>query len=209
LPKATRVRFGRCAIVRFRFAAAAAFLTFRRATAFCAAVIQWLFGSGIRCGFGVFPTAAIYDHRTFFSRTNGMRGATDYDDERALKSPVNQVVAVVSPETDLQKVISALHSAGFPEDSIGVLRGQKDAHKLDPASGRHGWLARLAKIGPDFGDLDEKYLKGYADALRAGSTVIAVVAEPGSKRREVADLLKRFGASHVNSYGMFIIEALG
>jgi len=25
----------------------------------------------------------------------------------------------------------------------------------------------------------------------------------------VADLLKRFGASHVNSYGMFIIEALG
>jgi hypothetical protein len=50
LPKATRVRFGRCAIVRFRFAAAAAFLTFRRAAAFCAAVIQFLFGSGIRRG---------------------------------------------------------------------------------------------------------------------------------------------------------------
>ena len=118
-----------------------------------------------------------------------MRGATDYHDERALKNPVNQVVAVVSPETDLQKVISALHSAQFPEVSIGVLRGQKDAHKLDPASGRHGWLARLAKIGPNFGDLDERYLKGYADALHAGSTVSAVVAEPGSKRREVADLL--------------------
>jgi hypothetical protein len=50
LPKATRVRFGRCAIVRFRFAAVAAFLTFRRAAAFCAAVIQWLFGSAIRSG---------------------------------------------------------------------------------------------------------------------------------------------------------------
>jgi hypothetical protein len=150
-----------------------------------------------------------YDHRTFVWRTSGMRGATDYDDERALKNPVNQVVAALGPETDLQKVISALHRAGFPEDSIGVLRGQKDAHKLDPASGRHGWLARLAKIGPNFGDLDEKYLKGYADALHAGSTVIAVVAEPGSKRREVADLLKRLGARHVNSYGMFTIEALG
>ena len=138
-----------------------------------------------------------------------MRGATDYDDERALKNPVNQVVAVLSPETSLQKVIAALHAAGFSEESIGVLRGEKDAHKLDPASGRHGWLARLAKIGPNFGDLDEKYMRSYAGALRAGSTVIAVVAEPGDKRREVADLLKRFGASHVNSYGMFSIEALG
>jgi hypothetical protein len=138
-----------------------------------------------------------------------MRGATDYDDKRALKNPVNQVVAVVSSETDPQKVISALHGAGFPEESIGVLRGEKDAQKLESASGRHGWLARLAKIGPNFGDLDEKYLRTYADALRAGSTVIAVVAEPGSKRREVADLLKRFGASHVNSYGLFTIEALG
>jgi hypothetical protein len=37
--------------VRFRFAAAAAFLTFRpRAAAFCAAVIQLLFGSGIGRG---------------------------------------------------------------------------------------------------------------------------------------------------------------
>ena len=138
-----------------------------------------------------------------------MRGATDYDDERALKNPVNQVVAVLSPETSLQKVIAALHAAGFSEESIGVLRGEKDAHKLDPASGRHGWLARLAKIGPNFGDLDEKYMRSYAGALHAGSTVVAVVAEPGDKRREVADLLKRFGASHVNSYGMFTIEALG
>ena len=138
-----------------------------------------------------------------------MRGATDYDDERALKNPVNQVVAVLSPETGLQKVIAALHAAGFSEESIGVLRGEKDAHKLDPASGRHGWLARLAKIGPNFGDLDEKYMCSYAGALHAGSTVVAVVAEPGDKRREVADLLKRFGASHVNSYGMFTIEALG
>jgi hypothetical protein len=39
--------------------------------------------------------------------------------------------------------------------------------------------------------------------------VIAVVAEPGSKRREVADLLKRYGGTYINSYGMFSIEALG
>jgi hypothetical protein len=37
-----------------------------------------------------------YDHRTFVWRTSGMRGATDYDDERALKNPVNQVVAALA-----------------------------------------------------------------------------------------------------------------
>jgi hypothetical protein len=37
-------------------------------------------------------------------------------------------------------------AAGFPEDSIGVLRGQKDAHKLDPPL----WPAWLAsEIGED------------------------------------------------------------
>jgi hypothetical protein len=35
LPSAVRVRLGKCAIVRFRFAAAAAFFTFLRAAARC------------------------------------------------------------------------------------------------------------------------------------------------------------------------------
>ena len=69
-----------------------------------------------------------------------MRGATDYDDERALKNPVNQVVAVLGPETDLQKVISALHAAGFSEDSIGVLRGRKMLTNLiQLLAGTGGW----------------------------------------------------------------------
>ena len=38
LPKAVRVRLGRCAIVRFRFAVAAAFLMLRRAAVRCFAV---------------------------------------------------------------------------------------------------------------------------------------------------------------------------
>jgi len=52
-------------------------------------------------------------------------------------------------------------------------------------------------------------MKGYADALRHHETVIAVVATLGSKRCEIADLLKRYGAKLINSYGMFSIEGLG
>ena len=138
-----------------------------------------------------------------------MKGATDYEDQGDLKNPVNQVVAILSREADLRTIIAELHKAGFESDAIGVLSGRSDAHKLDAASGREGWLAKLAQIGPGFGDLDSGNLKDYAEALRQNETVIAVVATPGSKRREIADLLKQHGAKFINSYGMFSIEGLG
>jgi hypothetical protein len=138
-----------------------------------------------------------------------MKGATDYEDEGSLKNPVNQVVAVLPSNTDAGAVIRSLNQAGFSEESIGELSGRQDAHKLDAASGKHGWLAKLAQIGPEFGDLDAHYLRNYLRALENNRTVIAVVSNDGKKRREIADLLKRFGATYINSYGTFSIEGLG
>ena len=137
-----------------------------------------------------------------------MEDATDYEDEGSLKNPINQVIGVLDPEVDAEELIRSLRDAGFSHDSIGILVGPKDAHKLDDASGKHGWLAKLAQIGPSLGDLDAHHLRNYAKALEMGRTVIAISAEPGSKRREVAGLLKRHGASYINSYGLFSIEAL-
>jgi hypothetical protein len=110
-----------------------------------------------------------------------MEGATDYEDQSSLKNPVNQVVAVLAPEIDTREVVSSLRQAGISEDSVGVLFGRQDAHKLDVALGKHGWLAKLAQIGPSFGDLDAHHLRNYAKALQTGRAVMAVVAEPGSK----------------------------
>jgi hypothetical protein len=138
-----------------------------------------------------------------------MKGATDCEDQGDLKSPVHQVVAILPSETDLPKIIADLHKTGLAPDGIGVLSGRRDAHKLEAASGKHGWLAKLAQIGPEFGDLDAGNMKDYAEALRHNNVVIAVVATRGSKRRAVADLLKQHGASLINSYGLFSIEGLG
>jgi hypothetical protein len=110
---------------------------------------------------------------------------------------------------DPAKVVADLHAAGFASEDIGVLCGGEDAHKLDAAVGRQGWLAKLAQIGPGFGDLDASNMKEYAQALRHNETVIAIVATHGSKRREIAELLKQHGAKLINSYGMFSIEGLG
>jgi hypothetical protein len=81
-----------------------------------------------------------------------------------------------------------LNEAGFSEDSIGVLSGRQDAHKLNAASGKHGWLAQLAHIGPSVSDLDA-HLRNYIRALQSNRTVIAVVGDDGNKRREIANLV--------------------
>jgi len=74
------------------------------------------------------------------SKTDVMEGATDYEDESSLKNPVNQVLAVLDPGVDTKAVIQSLNEAGFPEDSIGILGGRKDADKLDKASeSMDGW----------------------------------------------------------------------
>jgi hypothetical protein len=112
-------------------------------------------------------------------------------------------------EADLQRIVTNLHKAGLASDDIGVLSGREDARKLDAASSRQGWFAKVAQIGPGFGDLDAANMKDYAEALRHSETVIAVVATLGSKRCEIADLLKQHGAKFINSYGMFSIEGLG
>jgi hypothetical protein len=138
-----------------------------------------------------------------------MKGATDYEDEGDLNNPVNQVVAGLPGEADVRSIVTELNKAGFASDDIGILSGQKDAHKLDAASGKQGWFAKLAQIGPEFGDLDAGNLNDYAEALRNNQTVVAVSAAPGSKRRKIADLLKQRGAKFINSYGLFSIEGLG
>jgi hypothetical protein len=138
-----------------------------------------------------------------------MRRATDYEDQGDLKNPINQVVAIVPHEADLQSLVADLNEGGFTSEGIGFSSGREDAHKVDGAPGRQGWLTKLARIGRGFGDLDAGNMKGYAEALRHNETVIAVVATLGSKRRAIADLLKQYGAKLINSYGMFSIEALG
>ncbi|HEY2424185.1 MAG TPA: hypothetical protein VGH55_08775, partial [Chthoniobacterales bacterium] len=119
------------------------------------------------------------------------------------------VIAILPREADVEGIVADLHKVGFASDDIGVLSGRDDAHKLDAASGKQGWSAKLAQIGPGLGDLDAGNMKDYAEALRHNERVIAVVATLGSKRREIADLLKQHGAKFINSYGMFSIEGLG
>jgi hypothetical protein len=137
-----------------------------------------------------------------------MKDATNYEEQRDPKNPTNQVVAIVPHEADLQRIVGDLHEAGFASEGIGVLSALEDAQKLDVASGRQGWLAKLAQIGPGPSDSDTSNRRAYAEALSHHETVIAVVATLESKRRKIANVLKHYGAKLINSYGRFSVEGL-
>jgi hypothetical protein len=60
----------------------------------------------------------------------------------------------------------------------------------------------------DKGDLKDPVNQVVA-ILPSEADLKTVIAELGSKRREIAVLLKQHGATFVNSYGWFSIEGLG
>jgi hypothetical protein len=137
-----------------------------------------------------------------------MEGATNYDNVSALNTPENQVIGVLPEDHGLEALLQELHAKGIPEDKIGVLIGEKDVQKLEPVAGEKGLVSGVVRRGLDFGDVDRDYLQKYAEAVRQGGRLIAVVETDGERRREIGVLLTRYGALMVNSFGQFSVEGI-
>ena len=137
-----------------------------------------------------------------------MEGATNYDNVSELSTPENQVVGILPPGGELRDLLQELHAEAIPEDKIGVLFGEADARKLEPVAGEKGVVSGLVRRGLDFGDVDRDYLQKYAEAVRQGGRLIAVVEKDGERRREIGRLLTRHGALMVNSFGQFSVEGI-
>jgi hypothetical protein len=87
-----------------------------------------------------------------------------------------------------------------------VLSGAKRVVKFDSASGRKGWLAKLATSGVDLGDRDTDYIKEYRDAILNGQTVITVWARDPELKDRARQILKAGGASFITFFGPFATE---
>ncbi len=137
-----------------------------------------------------------------------MEGATNFEGKEKLNHPENQIFAILDDSAKSSAAIAALNRAGFEEDLIGILSGPADASKLDAASGKEGFLAKLFSIGVEMGDRDADYLRFYRKALMEGKSVIAVVAADDATREKVQELLKANGAHGMTLFGRFVVEAL-
>jgi hypothetical protein len=137
-----------------------------------------------------------------------MDEATDFQDQKSLAHPRDQVYAVIRVEESARRAAKELNQIGIEPAEIGLLLGKEDATKLDAATGEHGFLAKVARIGLEMGDRDDDYLAYYRRALLEGYAVVTVVTHDHTSREKVRTLLKTCGAHAMTYFGQFTTEIL-
>jgi hypothetical protein len=123
--------------------------------------------------------------------------------------PTNRVVGTVTDVDAARAAVDALAGAGFARDAIDVLHGEQDLHRLDPSGEEHGVFARLqrALIHAAAGS-EIKHLNYHVEDVRAGKSVIMVLAPAGRSRDEAAAILHAHGAEFVGFYGRWAYESM-
>jgi uncharacterized protein (TIGR02246 family) len=124
--------------------------------------------------------------------------------------PTNRVVGTIEHAKDADSAVTALVEAGFDRQSIDVLRGDEDLGRLDPAGAEHGVLERLQRALLRMGGPVEEYkhLMHHVEDVRAGRSVIMVLAPERGARTIAADILSAHGAEFVGFYGRWAWEGL-
>jgi hypothetical protein len=135
-----------------------------------------------------------------------MDEATDFEDEESLNHPRSQVYAIFHHVETARRAAKELNQIGIEPAGIGLLVGNEDAAKLDAATGEHGFLAKVVRMGLEMGDTDTDYLGYYRRALLQGYAVIAVVTHDDASRTKVRTLLKTCGAHAMTYFGQFSTE---
>lgn len=123
--------------------------------------------------------------------------------------PTNRVAGTITDLAAARRAVDALIAAGFAPDTIDVLHGEQDLHRLDPSGGEHGVFAQLqrALIRAAAGS-EIKRLNYHVEDVRAGKSVIMVLAPEGRSRDLAADILHAHGAEFVGFYGRWAYESM-
>ena len=137
-----------------------------------------------------------------------MEQASEFDDRESLTIPVDNILAIIKDSDEATGIVEALNHSGFSPNDIGVLSGINDAAKLDAASGKKGFFAKLATAGVDMGDRDIDYIKQYRRAVLNGRTVIAVAAKDNDARDKARQILRAHGARFITFFGRFVTQVL-
>jgi hypothetical protein len=123
--------------------------------------------------------------------------------------PTNRVVGTITEAAAARRAVDALAAAGFAREAIDVLHGEQDLHRLDPSGAEHGVFAQLqrALIRTAAGS-EIKHLNYHVDDVRAGKSVIMVLAPEGRSRDAAARILHAHGAEFVGFYGRWAYESM-
>lgn len=115
--------------------------------------------------------------------------------------PTNRVVGTIADPASAQGAIEALLRAGFARHDIDILHGEEDLHRPNPAGAEQGFLGQFQRtLVRTMGD-EYRHLQHYVDDVRAGRSVIMVLAKERDRREVAADILGAHGAESIEFYG--------
>ena len=131
-------------------------------------------------------------------------------DQDSLQYPTNHVVAILDTQDQTARALDALVQGGFLEPEVELLRGNEEADRLGGGTGRGGlqdWFIRLTgSVGLKNAETEMK--DRYEEALRAGNTVIAILAPRDDRKERAAQILNECGGRIINWFGRLDVERI-
>ena len=126
---------------------------------------------------------------------------------RAPRLPTtNRLLAVLDTPEAADDATAALAGEGFGDDAVLVLRGDRDADRIDSLGNAGGAWVRARRL-LSFTIADQMVdLAVYVAALRDGRTVVSVRAAGDTERERAKRALAGAGAHFVNFFGRFATE---
>jgi hypothetical protein len=122
--------------------------------------------------------------------------------------PTNRVVGTIVDPKHAQAAIEALLQVGFARQDIDILHGEEDLHRPDPTGAEHNFLAQFQRTLVRTLSDEHKHLQHYIEDVRAGRSVIMVLAKKRDKRETAADILGSHGAAAIEFYGRWAWHSL-
>ncbi|HWC43810.1 MAG TPA: hypothetical protein VHK02_17635 [Actinomycetota bacterium] len=118
----------------------------------------------------------------------------------------NRLMAVLDTSEAADDATAALAREGFAGDAVLVLRGDRDADRIDSPGNAGGAWVRARRL-LSFTIADQMVdLAVYEAALRDGRTVLSVRVDGGGERERAKRALAGTGAHFVNFFGRFATE---
>jgi hypothetical protein len=126
---------------------------------------------------------------------------------RARRLPTtNRLMAVLDTADAAAAATAALEQEGFGGDAVLVLRGDRDADRIDSLGNVGGTWARARRL-LSFTLADQVVdLAVYVAALRDGRTVLSVLVVGDAAKDRARRALVGAGAHFVNYFGRFTTE---
>jgi hypothetical protein len=128
--------------------------------------------------------------------------------EAHIAYPTNRVVGTIVDPKNAQAAIEALLQGGFARQDIDLLHGEEDLHRPDPSGAEHRFLAQFQRTLSRTLSDEYNHLRHYIDDVRAGRSVIMVLAKKREQREAAADILCTHGAAHIEFYGRWAWHSL-